>query len=101
MEYELACERLRDDIASVLLDMERPTLSATSLAAAATHDLADALHHAAGHPNDRRWDVALLSLDRFIDVCRRSPRALRSQSFVSLRAFLDENEQNQLPAKCA
>lgn len=101
MEYELACERLRDDIASVLLEMGRPTLDATSLAAAATHDLADALHHAAGRPNDRRWDVALFSLDRFIETCKRSPRAVRSQSFVTLSAFLDENEEFQSPAKCA
>lgn len=91
LEYELACDRLRDDIADALLEIGRPTLSAASLAAAATHDLADALHHASGNPYDARWDAALTSLEDFVDLCRRSPRALGSEAFVRLRAFLQEN----------
>lgn len=98
MEFERACDRLRDDIAQALLEMGRPTLHATSLAAAATYELADALHHAAGHPDDARWYDALNSLERFIDVGRRSPRAVRSEAFVRLRAFFDENSVAALAA---
>ena len=72
MEYELACESLRDDVASALLELERPTIVAIARAAAATRDLADAIHHAAGHPDDARWDLALASLEDFIEICNGS-----------------------------
>jgi hypothetical protein len=98
LEYDLACDRLRDDIAEALLEMGRPTLSAVSRAAAATHDLADALHHAAGNPYDPRWHAALTSLEDFVDLCRRSPRALGSEAVVRLRTFLDENAVAALAA---
>lgn len=91
MEYEPACDRLRDDIATVLFELERPALAATSLAATATYHLADALHHAAGAPNDARWDAALSSLAQFVDVCARSPRASHGEAYRSLRAFVGEN----------
>ena len=91
MEYELACDSLRDHIASALLELERPTLVAAARAAAATRDLADAIHHAAGRPSDARWGAALTSLESFIDICRLSPRVSRSRAFASLRAFLKEN----------
>jgi hypothetical protein len=91
LEYELACDRLRDDIADALLELGWPTPGATSLAAAATHDIADALHHAAGSPYDARWDEAITSLEGFVEICKRSPRALRSEAVVRLSAFLEEN----------
>jgi hypothetical protein len=91
LEYESACNRLRDDIATVLLELERPAIAATSLAATATYHLADALHHAAGAPNDGRWEVALSSLARFVDVCSRSARASRCDAYATLRAFVGEN----------
>lgn len=91
MEYELVCESLRQDITKALLELERPSIVAAARAAAATRDLTDAIHHAAGHPNDARWDAALVSLGDFVDLCTYSPRASRSQAFTSLRSFLDEN----------
>jgi hypothetical protein len=91
LEYERACSHLCDNIASALFALQTPTLGAASLAAAATRDLSDALHHAAGHPDDARWEAALSSLERFIGICERSQRASRTASFAALRAFLDEN----------
>jgi hypothetical protein len=91
VEYELACESLRDDVASALLELERPTIVAIARAAAATRDLADAIHHAAGHPDDARWDLALASLEDFIEICNGSSRASRSPAVRALRAFLEEN----------
>lgn len=93
LEYESACNRLRDDIATVLFELEHPALAATSLAATATYHLADALHHAAGDPNDARWDAALSSLARFVDVCSHSPRASRCEAYGTLRAFVGENAE--------
>ena len=91
MEYEIACSQIRDDIARTLFEIGPPSLGAASLAANATRDIADALHHAAGRPADTRWVEALDSLERFVEACRRSPRAMRSPSFASLRSFLEEN----------
>lgn len=95
MEYEVACDRLRDDIAQVLVEMDRPKCAATALAAAATYELSDAFHHAAGSPGDARWDVALLTLETFVDAAGRSARALQSDALATLRAFLDENRVAQ------
>lgn len=91
MEYEAACNRLRDDVAALLLALERPGFNATSLAASATQHLADALHHASGSPDDARWNGALSSLARFVDRCSHSPRASHTQAFASLSGFLIEN----------
>ena len=101
LEYEAACDRLCDDVATVLLALERPAFAATSLAATATFDLADALHHAAGKPNDARWDAALSSLARFVDVSSRSRRASHTEAFASLHAFLGENVSEPRASKAA
>lgn len=95
VEYEVACDRLRDDIAQLLVDMDRPNRAVAAMAAAATYELADAFHHAAGSPGDARWDVALLSLEAFVNTAGRSARAPQSDAFATLRAFLDENRSVQ------
>ena len=99
LEYESACNRLRDDIAAVLFELEHPAIAATSLAATATYHLADALHHAAGRPDDARWEAALSSLARFVDVCSHSARASRCEAYLTLRGFVRENAKvtEQLP----
>lgn len=91
MGYEAACNHLRDDVATVLLALERPALATASHAASATYHLTDALHHAAGDPNDARWGSALSSLARFLKECSRSPRATHTAAFASLERFLTEN----------
>lgn len=91
MEYEAACNRLRDDVATVLIALDRPALAATTLAATATYHLADAIHHAAGSPSDARWDAALSSLARFVDLSSQSRRAAHTDAFAALNAFLAEN----------
>lgn len=58
MRYEAACAKIRDDIARLLLDLTPRTSAATYSAARATRDIADALHHAAGRPDDYRWSVS-------------------------------------------
>src|SRR5580704_18123076 len=53
MEYELACNRLCDDISQLLLDGPRPPTKWKAFAAGrATQDLAAAFHRAAGRPGD-------------------------------------------------
>lgn len=91
LEFETACNHIRDNIAYLLSDVGRPSHAAVSLAAQATRDIADALHHASGNPDDARWYAALSSLERFIGECERSPRAVRTRAFAELRSFLDEN----------
>lgn len=91
MEYESACDSIRDNITTVLLALGRPTRRATFVAARATAEIADALHHAAGAPSDPRWSTALGTLGEFINVCAVSPRATALPAFVSLREFLQEN----------
>lgn len=91
MEYERACDRICDNIASLLVEMGHPTARATFAAARATRGIADALHHAAGAPQDERWYDALADLETLVTIydaaARRAPSAARSE----LRAFLDEN----------
>jgi hypothetical protein len=91
LEYESACDALCDNITTVLLAMGRPTRRATFVAARATHQLADALHHAAGTPTDPRWSDALGSLSEFVDVAGVWPTATANPAFASLREFLEEN----------
>lgn len=71
--------------------MGRPTLRATFAAARATREIADALHHAAGAPNDERWGDALDSLETFVSIYDDSRRPVHSPASVELRKFLDEN----------
>lgn len=91
MEYESACDRICDNIASLLVDMGRPTTRATFAAARATRGVADALHHAAGAPEDERWHDALGDLETFVNMYDAERRPSPPAALSELRAFLDEN----------
>ena len=101
MEFEYACNQIRDDIAQLLVELGRPSPHAMFAAARATGDLAAALHHAAGMPDDARWNEAFASLENFLEFCAASPRAARSAAMFGLRAFLEENAPRKLPAPVA
>jgi hypothetical protein len=91
MHNEIVCTQIRHDIEQLLVDA-RPATSRTAFSAArATRDIADALHHAAGLPNDPRWSAAMTSLERFLAVCRPAGAASARESFASLRGLLEEN----------
>lgn len=91
MDFEAACHRLCDDIERVLFDKTRPAgLHLAYAAGRATHDLASAFHHAAGHPEDRRWSDAIESIERFLDVCDET-RVARTPELSELRTFVAEN----------
>ena len=99
MEYEAACDRLCDDIAHLLLDVQRPPIVRVAYAAGrATRDLATAFHHAAGLPNDRRWSDAIESLEHFLDVCNES-RIEGSAELRELRRFVAENADSLSPRR--
>lgn len=91
MEYEAACDRICDNIALLLVDMGRPPARATFAAARATRGIADALHHAAGAPDDERWYDALVNLETFVNIYDTGPRRSQPAALHELRAFLDEN----------
>lgn len=91
MEYEPACDRICDNIASLLVDMGRPTARATFAAARATRGVADALHHAAGVPEDERWYDALDDLETFVNIYDAELRPSPPAALSELRSFLDEN----------
>ncbi len=91
MEFEVACRRLCDDIAQLLLDGPRkPSLQMTYAAGNATRDLAAAFHHAAGRSTDRLWSRAIESLTHFLYVGDYSS-ARNSGALRELRRFVDEN----------
>jgi hypothetical protein len=95
MEYEVACQRLCDDISQLLLGGPRkPSLRATFAAGRATRDLAAAFHHAAGRPADQLWSYAVESLEHFLDLCD-DPSARNSSAMHELRRFVDENADLQ------
>ena len=90
MEYEIACDRICDGISHLLLEAGRPTPGMALTAARATRDVADALHHARGVPDDPRWFNAVASLDDFLARCKA--RGLeRSAALRELQAFASEN----------
>jgi DNA-binding FadR family transcriptional regulator len=91
MQYEAACAQIRDDIARLLLGLTPRTSGATYSAARATRDIADALHHAAGMPDDPRWAEALASLRTFLECCTASTAVRSSAALRELRGFLEEN----------
>ena len=91
MEYEAACDRICDNIASLLVDMGRPTARATFAAARATRGVADALHHAAGAPEDERWYDALADLETFVSIYDNVRQPSPPAALSELRTFLDEN----------
>lgn len=91
MEYEIACDRLCNDISQLLLaGANKPSLRATYAAARATEDLAAAFHRAAGRSDDRLWSEAVASLDHFLDLCDQ-PAARNSVPMRELRRFVGEN----------
>jgi hypothetical protein len=91
LEYEAACDRICDNIATLLVEMGRPTPRASFAAARATRGIADALHHAAGAPEDERWSEALVSLETFVNIYDTGARNTHAPALVELRDFLDEN----------
>jgi hypothetical protein len=97
MQHEIACNRICDSITSLLLELRPRTSGSTYAAACATRDIADALHHAAGFPEDARWPVALTSLELFLGYCDASPKTRDSEAFLELRRFLEENSDLAYP----
>ncbi len=91
MQTEAACDRLCDDIATLLLLVQPATPVAAFAAARATRDVASALHHAAGDPANPRWHDAIESLEHFLNYPARSPEARASSQLLELRAFVEEN----------
>ncbi len=91
MEYEVVCNQIRDDITTLLLDLRPPTTGATYAAACATRNVAAALHHASGVPDDPRWNAALTSLQSFLEYCEDSPKTRDSVALLELRGFIAEN----------
>jgi hypothetical protein len=90
MQYEVVCNRIRDDIAGLLLELRPPTSGAAYAAACAAQSIAAALHHACGLPNDPRWTAALTSLQAFLEHCD-SPKMGDSVALLELRGFIAEN----------
>jgi hypothetical protein len=91
MEYEVVCNQIRDDITTLLLDLRPPTTGAAYAAACATRNVAAALHHASGVPDDPRWSAALTSLQSFLEYCEASPKTRDSVALLELRSFIAEN----------
>jgi hypothetical protein len=91
MQYESVCDRICNDIATVLFDMKPMTRVAAYAAARATRDVADAFHHAAGDPTSLRWREAVESLERFLGYSKRAPNPLDSAPVRELVAFVTEN----------
>jgi hypothetical protein len=91
MQYEVACNRIRDNIAGLLLELHPPTSGAAYAAACATQTIAAALHHASGAPDDPRWSAALTSLHEFLEYCDASRKTGGSAAFLELHGFLEEN----------
>jgi hypothetical protein len=90
MEYEVACNQIRDDITTLLLELRPPTTGAAYAAACATQSVAAAFHHASGVPDDPRWSAALISLEVFLEYCNDSPKS-DSIALLELRRFIEEN----------
>jgi hypothetical protein len=91
MQYETMCDRICDDIATVLFDLKPATKPAAFAAARATRDVAAAFHHAAGDPINPRWQEAIGSLERFLAYTKRSPGLGSSEPLAELAAFVDDN----------
>lgn len=91
MQYEAACANIRAAIEGLLLDLRPRTIGATYSAACATRDVAAALHHASGSPDDARWTTALTSLETFLAYCDKAPALRESAALADLRGFLLEN----------
>jgi hypothetical protein len=97
MQYEVVCNRIRENIAGLLLELRPPTSGAAYAAACATRNVAAALHHACGQPDDPRWTAALTSLEAFLDYCDASPKMSQSVALLELRGFVAENADISAP----
>jgi hypothetical protein len=91
VNYETACHRVCDEIADLLVDLRPSTCAPVFAAASATRNLAAAMHHAAGSPQNARWRAAIESLDRFLAFCDGSARLKGSRALLELRGFVKEN----------
>jgi hypothetical protein len=91
MQNELACNQICEDIASLLAQARGVSRLTAYHAASATRDVADALHHAAGKPDDQRWHDALSSLESFLTHCGRMLTLRATAARVRLRRFVEEN----------
>ena len=91
MQFEVACNRIRDAITTSLLEMRPPTSGAAYAAACATQNVAAAFHHAAGDPVNPRWRDAIGSLERFLAYSTRSPGVKNLAPLRELATFVHEN----------
>lgn len=91
MDYEIACHRVCDEIADLLVELRPTTCAPVFAAASATRNLAAAMHHAAGTPRNVRWRDAIDTLDRFLEFCDGSARLTGSPALLDLHAFVAEN----------
>jgi hypothetical protein len=98
MQYEVACNQIRDDITALPLELRPPTTGAAYAAACATRNVAAALHHASGVPDDPRWADALTSLETFLEYCEASPKTRESDALLELRGFIAENADLAAPS---
>jgi hypothetical protein len=98
LQYEIICDHICDDIASVLLSMKPATPTAAFAAARATRDVAAAFHHAAGDPVNPRWRDAIGSLEHFLAYSKRSHN-VNSAPLRELAAFVDENADLLVPQR--
>ncbi|MFZ0573272.1 MAG: hypothetical protein WA304_02870 [Candidatus Cybelea sp.] len=99
MQYEVACNRIRSAITTLLLELRPPTSAAAYAAACATQSVAAALHHACGRPDDPRWTAALTSLQAFLEYCDASPKMSDSVALLELRGFIAENADLSAPGR--
>jgi hypothetical protein len=97
MQFEVACNQIRDAITTLLLELRPPTTGAAYAAACATRNVAAALHHASGRPDDPRWSAALTSLQAFLEYCDVSPQTSDSVALLELRGFVAENADLSAP----
>ena len=98
MQYEVACNQIRDAITTLLLELRPPTTGAAYAAACATRNVAAALHHASGRPDDPRWTAALTSLQAFLEYFDAYPKSGESVALLELRGFIAENADLSAPS---
>jgi len=97
VQYEAACHRICDAIATLLEDLRDPACGAVFAAASATRSLSAAMHHAAGNPQSARWADALQSVDEFLRYCHEFPGGKASIALRELRGFVAENADLLVP----
>jgi hypothetical protein len=91
LQFESACNRVCEDIASLLIDTRGATRHTAFIAARATRDVAAAMHHASGSAEDALWYEAMTSLEHFLDLCGPLKTLEAAAPRARLRAFIEEN----------